>query len=134
MRSRHIWMAVAVCIVLASGQQALARDVPVKVYVDGKQKSLDPPALLRDGTTYVPLRAGAGAVGATVKWEESTQRALITRDDKTAAIKKSQGIIVKDRLLIPLRLMGEALGCDVKWDAAARAVRIDIRVACSGGT
>ena len=127
-------LLVAVCVLIVSSQPSAAKDVPVKVTVDGKRTKFDPPAIMRDGKTYVPLRGGATAVGATVKWEPAAQRAVIAAGGKTAVIKKSQGIIVEGRLLIPLRLMGQSLGCGVGWDAGAKTVKITRPQACSGST
>src|SRR4030067_603226 len=99
---------VLVLLVGWAGQPAKAADTPVKVYVDNCLKQFDPPAIVREGKTYVPLRAGAEAVGAKVRWEASTRRAFVTSSSRSVMIRESQGIIVKDRLLVPLRLMGEA--------------------------
>ena len=76
--------------------------------VDGRRMKFDPPAPMRDGKANVPLRAGAKAIRATVRWEPAAQRAVITAGGKTAAIGKSQGIIVNGRLLMLLRLWANA--------------------------
>ena len=99
-------------------------DVIVPVYVDGKLASMSPAARVRGGTTYAPLRAAATAVGATVKWQAASQTAVVCSGDRCVPIRKDQGIIVDNQLLVPVRMMGEALACQVKWDAGARAVRI----------
>lgn len=109
---------------LLSVTAAAAKDIPVRVFVDGKERRLNPPAITRDGTTYVPLRAGAEALGATVKWDARTSTATVTLNSKRARIRQGQGIMVNGSLFLPLRLMGESLDCEVKWDAKAKAVRI----------
>lgn len=103
---------------------ALAADVPVKVYVNGRQQNYNPPAILRGGSVYVPLRAGAQSLGLEVKWHADTQAAQICSDTTCVLIPRKQGIIVNGSLLLPLRKMGEATGAKVTWDAAAKAVRI----------
>ena len=50
--------------------------------------------------------------------------AVICRGPACVPIKKSDGIIVDNQLLVPLRLLGEALGAEVAWDANKRAVLI----------
>ena len=101
-----------------------AADVPVKVYVNGKLQSYNPPAVLLGGTVYVPLRAGAQSLGISVKWHDDTQTAQICTDKGCTLIRKSEGIIVHGSLLLPLRKMGEATGAKVAWDAAKKAVFI----------
>lgn len=103
---------------------ALAADVPVKVYVDGKLQSYNPPAVLRGDTVYVPLRAGAQSLGISVKWHDDTQMAQVCTDKGCSLIRKSEGIVVNGSLLLPLRKMGEATGAKVSWDASNKAVRI----------
>lgn len=109
---------------LANCALALAADVPVKVYVNGKLQSYNPPALLRGGTVYVPLRAGAESLGISVKWHADTQCAQVCTDTGCVLIRKSQGILVNGRLMLPLRKMAEVTGVRVVWDAAKKAVFI----------
>jgi len=104
---------------------AVAGDVLVKVYANGKLQSFEPAARLRDGTVYVPLRQGAESLGAQCKWQASTNIAQICSDAGCTLIRKREGIVVNGRLFLPLRRMGEALGAKVSWDSDERAVRIE---------
>ena len=45
--------------------------------VGGKGKTLDQPAVLKDGRTLVPLRFVSEALGAQVKWDDATQTVSI---------------------------------------------------------
>ncbi|MBP8952887.1 MAG: copper amine oxidase N-terminal domain-containing protein [Armatimonadetes bacterium] len=119
-------MTRALLVLLALGIAAavLAADAPVKVYVDGKLQTYSPPAILRGGSVYVPLRAGAKSLGIDVKWIAASQTAQICTDQGCTLIPKSDGVIVNGSLLLPLRKMGEATGAKVSWDPAAKAVRI----------
>ena len=104
---------------------SLARaETLVKVYVAGKKQDFSPAARIHAGTAYAPLRAAAQAVGATVQWIEARQMAVVCRGDRCINIKKSEGLVVQSRLLIPLRLMAEALQAQVRWDAKQKAVLI----------
>ncbi len=104
---------------------ALAADVPVKVYVDGKLQSYDPPVVLRAGSVYVPLRAGAESLGLEVHWRPASKMVQVCRPGGCALIKQSEGIMVGGSLLLPLRKMANITGAKVDWDAAARTVRIE---------
>ena len=99
-------------------------DTLVEVYIDGKKHDFTPAARVRAGKAYAPLRASADAVGGTVKWIEAQQMAVVCKNEQCINIKKSEGIIVAGRLLIPLRLMAEALQAQVRWDAKRKAVLI----------
>ncbi len=111
----------ALLLVLAGSAGA---DTLVDVYINGTKQDFAPPARVREGKAYAPLRAAAEAVGAEVKWIESEQLAIICQADVCAIIRKQQGIIVSGRLLIPVRLMAEALDAKVSWDGKRKAVMI----------
>lgn len=123
MRAKRL-MIVGMALV-AMLTAAWSADMLVSVYVGGKKMSFNPQARVRGGLTYAPLRAAAESVGAHVDWVASTRTANICTDDRCASIKQSQGIMVGNSILIPVRLMSEALGREVKWDPAARAVMIN---------
>ncbi len=112
-------------LILVVSVTVFAADVPVKVYVDGKLQTYSPPAILRGGSVYVPLRAGAKSLGIDVRWIAASQTAQICTDIGCTLIPKSDGIIVNGSLLLPLRKMGEATGAKVSWDPAEKAVRIN---------
>lgn len=121
---RQVMRALPVLMALAVPTALLAADQIVKLYSEGKLVTCDPAARVRDGVTYAPLRAAVGAVGAHVDWNAESQTAVVCTETQCVPIRKRQGIIVNGSLLIPVRLLGEALGREVKWDAAARAVRV----------
>lgn len=112
---------------------ASAKDTAVKVYVDGLSVRLNPAPIMRDGKTYVSLRAVANALEATTKWNAETRTATITIGNKRARVKQSAGITVNGTLFLPLRATGEALGCTVEWDRSERAIRIDKEAPCPTG-
>lgn len=115
---------MACAMLLALGLGAGAQDVAVSVYVNGKLQKYDPPALVRDGVTYVPLREGAVSLGLDVKWMPELNAAQVCDDVSCVIIPKNEGIIVKGRLMLPLRKMGEFMGARVTWDGARKAVLI----------
>ncbi len=48
-------------------------------YVNGKEITLDSPAIIRDNRTYTPVRFVAEHLGATVEWSAATSQAIITK-------------------------------------------------------
>lgn len=114
---------IIICALLLPAVFALA-DQPVRVFVNGVERKSNPPAIMRGGQTYIPLRSAAQALGAKVKWDEKTSTATITLGNKRARVHQAKGIMVGGSLLLPLRTIGEALNCTVKWEGAKKAVRI----------
>lgn len=50
--------------------------------VNGKQVSLDAPATVTQGSTYVPVRFISEALDATVKWEEESKTVVVYEEEK----------------------------------------------------
>jgi hypothetical protein len=111
-------------VVLIAGA-ALAVDKPVKVTVDGSPITINPPALSRDGKTFIPLRSGTEAMGAHVRWNPNTQTATVTMCGQIARIKASDGVMIDNSLYLPLRMMSTELKCTVKWDPLKNTVFIE---------
>jgi hypothetical protein len=128
MRSTFIALAVLVGVVGSAFAQARPQpsmnNQSIKVWVNNCPKTLSPAPVQRNGSTYVPLRAGSSAIGAQVKWSEPQQTATVTYGGRRVAIRASQGLMVNGSLFIPLRLMGESLGCKVTWTAATSTIHI----------
>ena len=115
--------AILICaVVICAG--AFAKDAAVRVFVDGKEAKLNPPAMIKDGKAYVGIRGIADALGASTKWDNESKTATITVGNKRTRVKQSEGITVNGSLFLPLRVTSEAVGCTVEWDGAAKAIRI----------
>ena len=55
----------------------VANSVDFKVLVNGKEFVSDPPALIVEGRTYLPLRAMGEALGVPVNWNEELKQAEV---------------------------------------------------------
>lgn len=87
-RMRDFIMGAAVAsLVLSATTVAFAKvagvNIPVqynniKVLVDGKELQTEKEPFIYDGTTYLPLRAVAEAVGKEVSWDSATKTAILT--------------------------------------------------------
>lgn len=121
---------ILLALVMLPSLPALGKDRPVRIFVDGVERQCRPPAVMRDGMIYMPLRGAADCLGAKVRWNEKTSTAMITLRNKRVRISRDQGIMVGNNLLLPLRVMSEALDCEVKWDGKAKAVRISGKAWC----
>ncbi|GIP33391.1 stalk domain-containing protein [Paenibacillus sp. J2TS4] len=108
---------------------------PPGMYVDGKQVEFERFPLLENGTTYVPLKQAGESMGATVTWEASTHEIDITKGesvirysiDEDLAIRNGQPmdfpVEIRDGVsYIPVRKLGDALGCLAGWEDKAHKV------------
>ena len=101
--------------------------------VNGMGRAMDAaPFLAEGGRTMVPLRFVAEALGAKVGWEGGTRTATVALDGKELANvigelapgMDAPAVLVDGRTMVPLRYVGEALECDVRWYAATRSILI----------
>lgn len=122
MKLTHVVVAMLLLAALAS--IGMAADKPVNVVVDGKPITITPPAIQHNSSTFIPLRAGTGAMGAHVSWNPNTQTATVVMCGQVARVKASDGLMLNNALYLPLRLMSTELKCTVKWDEAKNTVFI----------
>ncbi len=128
---------------------ALIIDNPY-MYINEALTEIDPgrgtqPVIIPEwGRTVVPIRAIAEALGATVEWDGIERKVTITLNTQKIELwignpmAKVNGIgewidednhdvkpiIINDRTMLPLRFIGESLGCTVEWDPVNRMVII----------
>ena len=87
----------------------------------------------------VPFRKTAEVLGATIEWDKVTETATLRRGDRvvvhtmrtkiitvngTASTFDTPSAVVKDRTMMPVRMLSEALGYPVTWDNNTRVVNI----------
>lgn len=109
----------------------LAEEDTVSVIVDNVKVEFDQSPVIIDGTTLVPVRAVFEQAGAEVSWDQDTQTATLVKDNYTVTIKLNDTVlykngtqialakpaqIINDRVLIPVRAIGEAMDFDINWD------------------
>ena len=90
------------------------------------------PFIDENGRTQISIRAVAEALGCTVEWDDKTQTATLSKDNKTIIIKigdsnmqvgkeiitmDTTAQIINERTYIPVRFVGEALGMKVNWES-----------------
>lgn len=124
---------------ILSGMNTIAfASSDVKIKVNSSLLS-DAQAILKDGSTLLPVRSVSTALGCEVIWDNETKTASIDKDDTSVNItigqkeitvnNKKQAIstpaqIVNGRTYVPLRALGEALECDITWVNETKTVEI----------
>lgn len=112
--------------------------------VNGVLKEIDPgqgttPVLVQ-GRTFLPIKAVVGEIGGTVSWDGAEQKVSIQWQGKHLELWIGQTVMQVNgvpqnldvapyisptgRTMLPLRFVGESLGCDFDWDGATQTITI----------
>lgn len=125
---------------LIDGQKIEYNLSAISLYVNNEQietKTMNPIQL--DGRVLVPAREVFEAMGANVTWDNTLKKVTIKYKSKTIILTMNQaeatingaivsmdvpGKIINNKVMIPIRFVSEAMGLNVRWDSANRAVWI----------
>jgi stage II sporulation protein P len=116
-----------------------AAPAPISLYLNGNK--LKPPVAprLASGTTLVPARTVAEALGASLAWNPASRTVTISRPASVIVLRigqKSASVngsavkldaapaIVGGTTLVPVRFIAETFGVSVDWVGADRSVRL----------
>jgi len=109
------------------------------IIIDGQKLSFDVPPAVENGRTLVPLRAIFEALAANVSWDNTTQTVTATKGDISIKIKSDSQIayrnnqliflevpskMIKNRTMVPIRFVSEALGAKVDWNNTTQTISI----------
>lgn len=113
---------------------------PVTIVDAGGQVIMtDPPPVIIENRTMVPIFMLAGTLQANVAWDADQRTVTVTRgrdvmrvrvDSDQARISgrslslEVPACIVSDRVYVPLKLVAEALGAEVDWNNVTRTVKL----------
>ncbi len=113
----------------------------VKVTIDGTEIQFDGPAIVLDNRVFVPMRGIFETLNTDVKWNSALGEITTTSEFTDAKLKLKVGskiaynndkkilldaapLSVNNRVLVPLRLISESIGAEIKWDPTKRTVQI----------
>ena len=78
---------------IALAASYVAEPASFKVLVNGKEFTSDPPALVVEGRTYLPLRAMGDALGVPVVWNDELKQAEVGESKiETKSITKKKAL------------------------------------------
>lgn len=133
-----------ICVVFGLGTLTVLtaygnNSMPISIYVNEKEISTDSGPYIKDGTTFIPIRAICNAMGVTdIEWDNSVRKATVKGYSKLEFFigesyayvngeKKEmpeKATIKNGRTMIPLRFFAENSDAKVEWDQILYAVRI----------
>ncbi|MEK4472451.1 copper amine oxidase N-terminal domain-containing protein [Paenibacillus sp. FSL R7-0048] len=138
------FFVVMISFAVLSSSQAFAEDSDLKCYLDGKQLHFNVSPILKDGVTYVPMRAIFEALGATIKWDNHAKSVSAVKGDINIFYLVKEGRVIvnakeheqvlkginfQNNTLVPLRFISEVLGSSVTWDEGTKSIYITSPVA-----
>ncbi|MBB3114548.1 hypothetical protein FHS18_006669 [Paenibacillus phyllosphaerae] len=116
---------------LTSALSSAAAAPSLTVQVDGKQiEFASQQPVVDNGTTLVPLESILKALQVTL--EEQTNDAITVNVDGRQVTITVQARTVDGVSYVPVRLIGETVGFEVRWDAGTRAVILTEKEASRG--
>lgn len=138
MKYKQIKIAILTMLLLLGFVSVCGAASP-QVYLDDQVLQFDVEPMIENGRTLVPLRGIFEAMGAEVVWDQESQTARAVKGEISVVLKVGStsptvngqvqtldvpAKIVNQRILAPLRFVGEAFGGKVSWEEAS--YRIDI--------
>ena len=133
---RTMTLLLVLTLLLALPATAVAG---INIVINSQEYAFDPPPMIQESRTLVPMRAFFEALGADVSWEAETQTAVGVREGVEVRIPIGStrptvngqrasidvpALIFENRTFIPLRFVGEALGDQVGWEGSTRTITI----------
>lgn len=111
---------------------------------NGVQKEIDAgfgtAPVIKDGSTYLPIRSLISEMGGNIEWDGAQQKVTIVYDGTRVELWIGQTkaridgiettmtaapfVSATGRTMLPLRFVGESLGCNVSWNDAAKSVTV----------
>lgn len=100
------------------------------VTVNGTTRQMDVTPVMKNGSTFIPLRYLGEAIGVDITWDNTKKTLWIQDGDNTAVFRVGQSymelngerknigapvFLDSGRVQVPVRFIAELLGWDVKW-------------------
>lgn len=139
-----IFFFIMLTFTFCASIQTFAEDNEIKCFLDGKQLHFDVLPIVKEGITYVPMRAIFEAQGAVIEWNNTAKTISAVRGEINIFYMAKEGrvfvngqenrqalkaISFQNNTLVPLRFISEVLGNSVSWDEGTHSVYITSSVA-----
>ncbi|MFM1653855.1 N-acetylmuramoyl-L-alanine amidase [Brevibacillus sp. B_LB10_24] len=112
----------------------------IRLMIEGNLVQPEVPPIMQNDRTLVPIRVIAEGLGAEVDWDQESFTATVNKGNNQLVLRLNQKqatvngktvqldappLLHKDRMLLPLRFVGEALGSTVGWDNESQTVVVN---------
>jgi hypothetical protein len=139
-----IFFFVMLTFTFCASIQTFAEDNEIKCFLDGKQLHFEVLPIVKEGVTYVPMRAIFEAQDAVIEWNNTAKTISAVRGQINIFYMVKEGrvfvngqenkqvlkaISFQNNTLVPLRFISEVLGSSVSWDEGTHSVFITSSVA-----
>ena len=137
---RKVLVGLFVLVLMFSMAGTATAAMTPTIVIDGKVLYSDVPPVIEKGRVLVPLRPIFDALGGEIYWGAEEKRVVGSKGiyyidliigSKTAIITGRKEITldvpaktIKGRTFVPLRVISETLGAEVKWDPAKYVAQI----------
>jgi hypothetical protein len=133
MSLRFVLSVVMGCLLVCTFAVLAQASSPISIIVDGNTIASDVPPQIINGSTMVPVRVISEALGATVSWDSSTQTVTLlnngvhvamtlggyTLENGSPITLDNPAQLINGRVMVPIRFIATAFGCQVNWDASS---------------
>lgn len=109
-------------------------------YINAKKFKMDVAPIIQNGRTFLPVRYVAEGLGAeSIKWIPEEKKIRVVYKKKVVEMILNNKVAMVDgqlkqideapfidngRTLVPLRFLGESLGCEVNWNPKTKCVTL----------
>nr|WP_306812742.1 beta-propeller domain-containing protein [Paenibacillus soyae] len=136
-------LCVTASLQWAKSSETAAAQEEIQIVIEGEPLALSTPAFIENGSTLVPVREIAEALGADVTYDEmqdGERTVRLKRGEREAVLTIGSSVMtvgskkvtlaaeprtVQSVTMVPLRAISESLGTVVTWDGIKRIVAID---------
>lgn len=147
MFKRFVSCLLALCLACGMFSVVLAENGEISVFLDGEKLNFDVPPQMINDRTMVPMRKIFEAMGAVVVWDDSTETVTATKNAKEVNLTVGSNTVYKNgspihtdvpaqlidgRTLVPIRVVSEALECNVDWIEETNTVNITSNIKSLG--
>lgn len=147
MFKRFVGCLLALCLACGMFSVVLAENGEISVFLDGEKLNFDVPPQMINDRTMVPMRKIFEAMGAVVVWDDSTETVTATKNAKKVNLTVGSNTVYKNgspihtdvpaqlidgRTLVPIRVVSEALECNVDWVEQTNTVNITSNIKSLG--
>lgn len=131
-------LVIAFAMVVPMSFTTVKANQAIKVFLDGNELAYDVPASIISAHTMVPIgQTITYLTGQIAAWDATTKTMTFTANGNTITHKVGQNVIyingvaqaydtpsliVDGRTLVPVRMLADATGCQISWDAVNKYV------------